>query len=62
QNQELKYNRIPAFVSKSYYQSNPEIGYNFPPKGPIDKYFVCVACEREGPNYHDVRCPRPKET
>ena len=27
-----------SFISKSFYQSNPELAFNYPPKGPIDPY------------------------
>jgi len=49
----------PAFISKKYYQSNPELGYNYPPKGPIDKFFVCTYCKQVGPQYHSENCLRP---
>uniref|UniRef100_A0A6C0I9S1 Uncharacterized protein n=1 Tax=viral metagenome TaxID=1070528 RepID=A0A6C0I9S1_9ZZZZ len=47
------------FISKSYYQSNPEIAYNFPPKGPIEKYFECLYCHHVGPDNHSIECIRP---
>ena len=49
----------PAFISKSYYQSNPEFAYNYPPKGPIEKHFECMFCNQVGPDYHLETCPRP---
>jgi hypothetical protein len=52
----------PAFISKSYYQSTPDLGYNYPPIGPIDKGFVCLFCEQRGPEYHGVNCERPFDT
>ena len=56
------YGALPGFVSKSYYKSTPESGYNYPPHGPIDKGFVCTYCDQEGPNYHSVECKRPFNT
>jgi len=47
------------FISKSYYQSDPEFAYNNPPKGPIDKYFECMFCGNSGPGNHDINCRRP---
>ena len=55
----LPYGSHPGFISKSYYQSTPEIGYNYPPKGPIDKYFICTYCKKIGPEHHSVTCKRP---
>jgi hypothetical protein len=53
------YGNLPGFVSKSYFQSEPEIGYCYPPMGPIEKYFKCTYCKRIGPEYHAVTCKRP---
>jgi hypothetical protein len=53
------YGTLPGFVSKSYYQSLPETGYNLPPKGPIDPFFVCTYCKKSGPEFHSVECKRP---
>jgi hypothetical protein len=53
------YGELPGFIGKSYYQSKPEIGYNFPPKGPIEPYFICTYCKNTGPNFHKVNCKRP---
>jgi hypothetical protein len=57
---------VPAFISKSYYQiqnlnkpNKLDFSYNYPPKGPIEKDFTCLYCEREGPNYHKESCNRP---
>jgi len=57
---------VPAFISKSYYQiqnlnraDKSDFSYNYPPKGPIEPGFMCVYCEREGPNYHKESCRRP---
>jgi len=52
----------PAFVSKSYYQNNPEFSYNYPPKGPIPLYFECIYCEQEGPQFHLEDCKKPFES
>ena len=56
------YGDYPGFVSKSYFQSSPEIGYCYPPKGPIEKYFVCTYCKREGPKNHTESCRRPLDS
>jgi hypothetical protein len=48
-----------SFISKSYYQSDPEFSYNEPPKGPIDLNFECIYCKKEGPNNHLRNCKRP---
>jgi hypothetical protein len=56
------YGNLPGFVEKSYYQSSPEIGYCYPPKGPIEKYFVCTYCKKRGPDFHTVNCKRPLES
>ena len=53
------YGTLPGFVAKSYYQSKPETGYNWPPKGPIDNYFVCLYCKKKGPDHHSIDCKRP---
>lgn len=47
------------FISKSYYQSNPEFAYNNPPKGPIDQYFECMFCSQVGTHNHLENCVRP---
>ena len=48
-----------SFISKSYYQSDPEFSYNEPAKGPIDLNFECIYCKKEGPNNHLRNCKRP---
>lgn len=48
-----------SFISKSYYQSNPEFSYNEPPKGPIERNFECVYCNQSGPDNHLKTCKRP---
>ena len=53
------YGNLPGFISKSYYQSSPESGYNYPPKGPIDPFFICTYCKKVGPEHHSVECKRP---
>ena len=53
------YGNYPGFISKSYYQSSPESGYNYPPKGPIDPFFICSYCKKVGPEYHSIECKRP---
>jgi len=53
------YGNLPGFISKSYYQSSPESGYNYPPKGPIDPFFICTYCKKTGPEFHSVECKRP---
>jgi hypothetical protein len=58
----IPYGNLPGFVSKSYYQSKPETGYNYPPKGPIDKYFKCVYCKNTGTDFHAINCKRPFES
>ena len=52
----------PAFISKSYYQNNPEFAYNNPAKGPIPEFFECIYCEQEGPRYHLEECKKPFES
>jgi len=54
----IPYGNRPGFISKSYYQSNPETGYNFPPLA-IDRYFRCTFCRQTGPGFHLVECKRP---
>jgi len=56
------YGSHPGFLSKSYYQSNPELGYNYPPKGPIGDHFICTYCKKVGSEYHSVNCKRPFES
>jgi hypothetical protein len=53
---------LPAFISKSYYQSSPEYAFNDPPKGPIPLYFECIHCDQEGPNFHLKNCIKPFES
>jgi len=53
---------LPAFVAKSYNQTQPEFVYNYPPIGPIPNYFECVICEHVGPEYHDINCTKPFES
>ena len=53
------YKSLPAFISKSYYQSNPEYAFNDPPKGPIPLFFECIHCEQEGPHFHLKNCIKP---
>ena len=53
---------LPAFLSKSYDQTKPEFVYNYPPIGPIPKFFECIICEQEGPHYHDINCTKPFES
>jgi len=50
------------FISKSYYQSNPEFAYNDPPLGPIEQYFECMFCNEVGPHNHLQNCIRPFES
>jgi len=50
------------FISKSYYQSNPEFAYNDPPLGPIEPYFECMFCNQDGPHNHLQNCTRPFES
>ena len=52
-------NNTTGFISKSYYQSNPEFAYNYPPKGPIENNFQCINCKQIGPEYHMSECRRP---
>ena len=56
------YGKLPGFISKNYYQSTPETGYNYPPNGPIDEHFICTYCKQSGPNFHSVECKRPFES
>ena len=56
------YKSLPAFISKSYYQSNPEYAFNDPPKGPIPLFFECIHCEQEGPHFHLKNCIKPFES
>ena len=49
------------FISKSYFQTNPEFAYSDPPKGPIPTGFECLFCGSEGPSDHLVSCIRPFE-
>ena len=48
-----------SFISKSYYQSDPEFSYNEPPKGPIENHFECIYCRQSGPESHLKNCKRP---
>ena len=48
-----------SFISKSYYQSDPEFSYNEPPKGPIENHFECIYCRQSGPDNHLKNCRRP---
>ena len=48
-----------SFISKSYYQTDPEFAYNDPPKGPIPNGFECLYCHQEGPSYHLQSCIQP---
>ena len=48
-----------SFISKSYYQSEPEFSYNEPPKGPIELFFECIYCGQVGPDNHLNNCKRP---
>jgi len=50
------------FISKSYYQSNPEFAYNDPPVGPIEDNFECMFCNQVGPEDHLQSCSRPFES
>jgi hypothetical protein len=56
------YKFLPAFVSKSYYQSNPEYAFNDPAKGPIPLFFECIYCDQEGPKFHLKNCVKPFES
>lgn len=58
----IPYGNRPGFISKSFYQTNPDLGYNYPPKGPIDKYFKCTYCKKIGPDFHGITCKRPFES
>ena len=53
---------LPAFISKSYDQTKPEFVYNYPPVGPIPKYFECIICEQTSPHYHEINCAKPFES
>ena len=48
-----------SFISKSYYQSDPVLGYNDPPIGPIPVGFMCLYCYQEGPDNHLISCTDP---
>jgi hypothetical protein len=50
-----------SFISKSYYQTNPELAYSDPPKGPIPAGFECLFCNQVGPRNHLQSCTRPFE-
>jgi hypothetical protein len=53
----------PGFLKKSYFKSPPdESGYCYPPNGPIEKYFECTFCGKQGPNFHSQSCQRPFDT
>ena len=56
------YGNRPGFISKKYYQSKPELGYNYPPEGPIPVSFRCTYCKKSGPEYHGITCKRPFES
>lgn len=59
----ISYFNRPAFISKSYYQSGSlPFSYNYPPLGPIPKYFWCVQCQHVGTEYHSVNCDNPFES
>jgi len=58
----IPYGKHPGFISKNYYKSLPELGYNYPPKGPIPDSFVCTYCKKVGPEHHSVNCKRPFES
>jgi hypothetical protein len=58
----IPYGTHPGFISKNYYKSSPELGYNYPPKGPIPDSFVCIYCKKTGPEYHSITCKRPFES
>ena len=47
------------FISKSYYQSEPEFSFNEPAKGPIEDHFICFYCRQSGPSNHLKTCKRP---
>jgi hypothetical protein len=53
------YGKHPGFISKNYYTSSPELGYNYPPKGPIPAFFVCTYCKKVGMDHHSINCKRP---
>jgi len=58
----IKTPNLPAFISKSYYQSKPEYAFNDPPKGPIPLFFECIHCEQQGPHFHLKTCIKPFES